>query len=157
MKAALFAVSFLALTGCRALLPPPSPAEESRIIESTILWEAKLDPVTWEPYAMTKLLRNFRRFKRMGNFYEAKDGTMAFGHEVIYLGLLGIELVPGPNATLKGKSSEVADYIGKHHNIKFSENDGEYQAELRKHIVLCVAPHPSLEDTSMVIGAYLGP
>jgi len=103
------------------------------------------------------VLRNPMRFKKVGNFYEVKDGTMVFGHQAIYIGNLGIDLIPGPNATVKGSPEEVAAYIAEHKGIEFTEKEGEYQAELTKHIVLCVAPHASLSDTSMVIGAYLGP
>lgn len=131
---------------------------ETEIIESTILWESKLDKETWEPIELQKLISKNSYYKKEGNFYKIENKkVMAFGHEVIYLGLLGIELIPGPNAVLKGTPKEIADYIEKKRGLKFVSNKGEYMCDLKKHIKLVIGKHPSMKNASLIIGAYLGP
>lgn len=146
----------LGLPGCGPNSENTVPFADSPIIEATILWSAQLDPVTWEPLELKKLLRNRKRFGQEGNFYKVKDGTKAFGHEVLYIGMLGIDLIPGPNVTLKGTPDEIAQYITQHNGIKLLKVGDEFRADLKKDIVLLVGPHPSRKDASIVIGAYLG-
>jgi len=115
-----------------------------------------MDPVTWEPIELSKMLNDTNRFSQVGNFYKVRDGTTAFGHQVLFVGLLGIDLIPGPNVTLQGTPDEIADFINQHHGIKLLKSGDEYRCDLKKDIVLFVGPHPSKKNQTMVIGAYLG-
>ncbi|MFH1022157.1 MAG: hypothetical protein V1809_02075 [Planctomycetota bacterium] len=162
--ASFFAIVFC-LAGCQATPQTASqstphttrPSPEAQLIESTILWNAKVDAVTWEPIELKKMLADKKRFTPAGNFYRSNDNITAFGHKVLYIGTLGIDLVSGPNVTLEGNPRSIAAFIAKEHNISFSENDGEYTADIKKNIKMVVSPHPNLKNTSIVIGAYLGP
>jgi len=146
----------LGLVGCHSPQKQSSTADDSQIIESTILWRATIDAVTWEPLELKSMLSDSSRFRQEGNFYKVKDSTKAFGHEALYIGMVGIDLIPGPNVMLKGDPDNVAQYITRHNGIKLIKKGEEYQAELKQDIMLCVAPHPSRKGATLVIGAYLG-
>jgi len=130
---------------------------ESEIIESTLLWEAPIDEVTWEPLKLKELLKDTTQFSPSGNFYKVNYDLYVFGHKAIYLGMRGIDFVPGPNATLEGNPEAISKNISENYNITFTKNEDEYVADLKEYIKLVIAPHPNLKDTSLVIGAYLGP
>jgi hypothetical protein len=147
---------FFGLAGCQWEQNQSLPIDDSNVIESTILWNAEIDPVTWEPLLLKKKLRDQGRFKQEGNFYKAKVPIHAFGHEVLYIGLVGLDLIPGPNVMLKGTPDEIAKYITDHNGIKLIKKGDEYQAELKKDILLCVGAHPSKKGATLVIGAYFG-
>jgi hypothetical protein len=146
----------LGLTGCREAQNQSLKTDDSNVIESTILWKAEIDPVTWEPLLLKKMLRNQGRFKQEGNFYKANVPIHAFGHEVLYIGTVGLDLIPGPNVMLKGAPEDIAKYMTEHNGIKLIKKGDEYEAELKKDIVLCIAAHPSKEGATLVIGAYFG-
>jgi hypothetical protein len=157
MKLKIFQLLFVfGLTGCREVTNQSLQAVDSDVIESTILWKAEIDPVTWEPLLLKKMLRDQGRFQQEGNFYKAIKPINAFGHEVLYVGMVGLDLIPGPNVMLKGAPEDIAKYITEHHGIKLIKKNAEYQAELKKDIVLCIGAHPSMEGATLVIGAYFG-
>lgn len=133
-------------------------SDTSKIIESTILWDAKLQS-DWTPFEMSKLLSDTTKFEKKGNFYKVKSDLKVFGHKAIYLGMLGIDLIPGPNATLEGAPESIYEYVKKHYKLKFksAKDKSAYQAKIREYLVLSIEKHPTMENATIVIGAYLGP
>lgn len=127
------------------------------IIESTILWKSEIDEITWEPLKLKALLSDNKSFTKEGNFFKIESEILVFGHKATYVGMLGIDLIPGPNVVIKASPAEVVKNIELNHKLKFKNIDGEYVADLKENTKLVVAPHPNQENTSMVIGAYLGP
>lgn len=133
-----------------------SNSQTSKIIESTILWEAQIDEVTWEPLKLNELLKDTKLFSKVGNFYKVNYDLNVFGHKALYVGTRGVELIVGPNVTLAGKTDSISESISKNYNIEFKNHGEIYVAELKDLIELVITPHPNMKDTSLVIGAYTG-
>jgi hypothetical protein len=129
---------------------------DEEIVESSILWKAESDPVTWKPIELESVLSNSDRYVKEGNFYKVNDTIYVFGHEALYVGMLGVGLVPGPNAVLEGKPSTISQTISEKHQISFNEDGGTYVAELEEHVRLIVAPYPEINNATIVIGGYFG-
>ncbi|MCP4215340.1 MAG: hypothetical protein GY765_11830 [bacterium] len=132
--------------------------DSTKIVESTILWQAKLNP-DWSPVKMSELVSDTSRFEKKGSFYKVKTNLKVFGHKAIYLGMLGYSLFPGPNATLEGSPENIAKYIKENYHLKFeaSKDKTAYQAEIKKDFKLIIQKHPKMKNQSIIIGAYLGP
>ncbi len=71
----------------------------------------------------------------------------------------GVDLIPGPNATLEGSPEEIAKFITNKYELKFKSSDDKsvFQAEIKKNHKIIIQKHPYMINTSIVIGAYLGP
>ncbi|MCP4214493.1 MAG: hypothetical protein GY765_07540 [bacterium] len=132
--------------------------DPTKIVESTILWQAKLKP-DWTPVKMSELVSDTSRFEKKGSFYKVKTNLKVFGHKAIYLGMVGYNLFPGPNVTLEGSPENIAKYIEENYNLKFksSKDKTAYEAEVKKYIKLFIQKHPKIKNQSVIIGAYLGP
>ncbi len=158
IKHIIILVFLLGLAGCATWPQTSSKQKDSTIIETSILWQAKINKVTWEPIKLTKLLRNSSRFSPAGNFYEVKDETEAFGAKVIFIGLIGINFARGPNAVIQSPPKEIADYISKKYGIIFisEPKKNAYLAELKEYFQLLIIAHPSIENASIIIGEYTG-
>lgn len=142
---------------CSLLCPVfATDATPGQIIEQTVFWDAKRDS-RWTPVEMAKLVGNSDLFTQEGNFYKPKSKIIIFGHELVYAGMLGVDLYPGPNVTLAGKAKSVKEAIEKSRKIKMEEVEGGYIADLKKDIKLLIFPHPNKSKQTIVIGAYLGP
>ncbi|MDA3797846.1 MAG: hypothetical protein PF692_02070 [Kiritimatiellae bacterium] len=131
--------------------------EVTNAIESTILWQADLNPVNWEPIKLTQLLKNPFRFKKSGNFYKVKKDTTAFGHKVIYVGMIGYDLLAGPNIIVGGTPDSVASYIEKNNELELTHINGEYSCQLEEYVDLLIAKSPNNEGQTIIIGSYTGP
>lgn len=134
---------------------------DSDIIETSILWKAEIDPVSWSPIALKALLEDKKRFKKVDNFYEVMDETEAFGGEIVYLNLVGIEAASGPNAIVRSDPSNIANYVTKKYStidLKQINEDGEtvYLADIGTDLRLLIVRHPTIKGTSIVIGEYTG-
>jgi hypothetical protein len=162
MRSTLCSIIIVFLFNCQANLVHAIEAgegargDDSKVIELTILWKAELDPVTWRPIALDELLSDTKRFNKVGNFYEVKDGTKAFGHEALYIGLIGIDVTSGPNATIQSSPQDIAEYIESNYEVTLEKVEGGYRADLKKDVELLITAHPNLEGASMIIGAYFG-
>ncbi|MGI9316306.1 MAG: hypothetical protein ACR2QW_03140, partial [bacterium] len=119
--------------------------------------KAELDEVTWVPIELDSVLSNTNRYTKKGNFYKVEETIHVFEHVAIYIGMLGVEMVPGPNAVLEGEPSSVSASITNKHQISFVKNGNGYISELEKHVKLIVAPHPKINNATIVIGGYFGP
>ncbi len=149
-----FAILFLGLLlGASALATPP---EATTVIEHAVLWKAPSVGTTPAPTALAKLVEEPGLFTQEGNFYKPNEEIRAFGHKVAYVGLLGIELYPGPNVTLEGRVEAVRAAIEKAYSIKLKKVEGGFDAELQKDVHLLITQHPTNRKQTMVIGAYLG-
>ena len=132
-------------------------SSDTAVIESAILWKAELDPVTWEPMELSSVLGNTDRYVQEGNFYKVEETVYVFDHVALYVGMLGVELVPGPNAVLEGEPSTVSQSISDKHSVTFTSNGDSFVAELEQHVRLIVTPHPKIKNGTIVIGGYFGP
>lgn len=65
-------------------------ANDTEVIESTILWRAELDEATWAPIELEKVLSNTTRYSPSGNFFKVNETLYVFGHQAIYIGMLGV-------------------------------------------------------------------
>ncbi len=135
-KLLLFPVVMLAAS-CSTLRSTQVDTDITKAIESAVLWQAELDP-TWTPVDMASFVNRRSLFRTEGNFFKPKKQTMVFGHELVYTGMVGYDLLAGPNAILKGSPTTVAAYIQKVHGLKLTEKDGEYYCNLRQHIDLLI-------------------
>lgn len=129
---------------------------DSKIVEETILWQTSYDS-TFTPIEMAKLLSDTSRFKKEGNFYKVNSTLKVFGFESIYLGMIGINYMLGPNATLKGTPKEISEKIAKSYNYIFevSPDKSSYKVDLINEISLIITKHPTLKNATMVIGSNL--
>ncbi len=126
-------------------------------IESGILWNAELDSVTWEPIEMSKVATSNKLFKKEGGFYKSTTNEIyAFNSKVQYIGLIGVELLAGPNALVEGTASDVAERISKKYNLKLYKKGNAFVSRLNKSTELIVMPHPNIDNSTIVIGAYFG-
>lgn len=131
---------------------------ETDLIEATVLWRVELAP-DWTPVELAELLTDESRFEAEGNFYKLLVPISAFGGVVSYVGLLGVDMLPGPNVVVEAAPAQIADYLAEKYELEF-ESDADnsaFQADLQKDVKLLIGSHPSIEGSSIVIGAYLGP
>ena len=127
-----------------------------KIIESAILWDAKLDE-TWIPVDMAALVKDRDQFEPQGNFFKVRGELVVFGHRATYVGMLGVGDLPGPNATLSGSPRSIAGYLSRYHGARFSKESGAYLWERKKDIKIIIIEHPEIPGSAIVIGAYTGP
>jgi len=153
-------IGFIILLACLADFSTaqewPKSNFDGKVIESAILWETELDS-TWTPVKMAKVINNKDVFEPQGNFYKVKQDLIVFGHKAIYVGMLGVDLFPGPNAVLVGSPESIAAYITKYYGIKFTKHGGTFSSEYKKYIRIMIEEHPRIKGSSIIIGAYLGP
>jgi len=96
-------------------------------------------------------------FRAEGNFFKPKRLIMVFGHELVYTGMIGYDLLAGPNVIVKGTPDSVAAYVKKTYGLKLTGKNGEYCCNLREHIDLLIGKNPNREGQTIVIGSYTGP
>jgi hypothetical protein len=80
-----------------------------------------------------------------------------FGYPATYLGLLGVDLLAGPNAMLRSSPKDIASSITQQYGYKFEHRWGVYSSNIKKNIRIHIEEHPDLPGQSMVIGSYEGP
>lgn len=107
---------------------------------------------------IVRSIKNCDGFVKEGEFFhKPAKPVSAFGCEVVYVGIYGVELLPGPNITAKGKPARIAAAIKKGYGITLKEEGGAWGTELGEHLTLVVYPHPSQSDLTIVHCAYGGP
>ena len=146
---------------------------DATTIELAILWRSPVDPESWEPVELAKLIHDSSKFTPEGSyFYKPRTPLIVFGHEALYVGAVGMGDVAGPNVMLKGKPEDIANFISEKYRVEFTKKGDGYQGdikeaatdggevyhvEIREHVSLIIAPHPEKVGESVVIGAYNGP
>jgi len=103
------------------------------------------------------VLNNAKKYTKQGNFYAPKAPVRAFGHEVKYIGLMGIDLRVGPNLTLEANPTDVAETINTRWKTGLAGDDESFEYELRENLVLVVHQHPTEADWTIVHCVYTGP
>jgi len=147
----------ISLVGCTTVNEDKSSestsAFETEVIESTLLWKAKIDDVTVDSTELEKLVRDEKKFKSSGDSYEALVEIYPFGGRV--KGIWKMEYAEVPNVCIDASAQVVVDYIAtKYHlELKYEDVYEEYQLEIGKDILLAV--HPTQENESWVISGYL--
>ena len=143
------------LAGCatppKTQTPIPSTAQEAGF-ESLLLWKSET--------ASSNIVESIEKqigFTQQGNFYKVDVPFNLFGCPAEYVGLLGVELLAGPNAVVKASPSGVAEEIRSRYGLKFKRNGGARMATLGKDLTLYIFPHPNLSGRSIIIGSYEGP
>lgn len=105
-----------------------------------------------------EMVENGNGFKSTdGNFYEPVQKTQAFGFEVAYVGLAGVDMVPGPNITVRGKFGDVEKKVKDAHHGKFECGDGGCDSEVDKHWHVLIYPHPVDQELTIIQCGYFGP
>jgi len=165
-------VTFLLIFNTVNVCQASEKVTDTTAIELSILWRLPVDPATWEIKELEKLLHDSKKFVLEGNFYKPKGKMNVFGHEVLYIGAVGMGEIPGPNAMLKGSPDKIVNYIKEKYKIKFVKEGNEfhgdiketataggemYRVKIRDYVKLVIAPNPGKKDETIVIGAYLGP
>ena len=156
MKIIGFIIFLMFLADISVAQESPKSDFNGKIIESAILWEAELDSA-WTPIKMAKVVNNKDMFEPQGNFYKVKQDLFVFGHKATYVGMLGVDLFPGPNAVLIGSPESIAAYITQYRGVKFIKHGAAFSSEYKKHIRIMIEDHPTIKGSSIIIGAYLGP
>ncbi len=133
-----------------------NPAAATRAIETGILWqmnaEGQMAIADMEAVALDENL-----FEEEGHFYKANtDDIRAFNARVLYLGLMGVESLAGPNAVVEASPLEVAREVSKKYGIKLDQEEGVFVADLNKDVRLLILPHPNIGNATIIIGAYFG-
>ena len=168
-----FATIFVMALNLAGICHCSGESPDSATIELAILWRSPIDPLSWEPVELAKLLRDPAKFTPEGHhFYKPKTPISVFGYEALYVGAVGMGDVAGPNVMLKAKPEEIANYIREKYNVKFVQKGDAYQGDIRDgaigegdayrvkirdHVTLIIGPHPEKAGESVVIGAYSGP
>ncbi|MCG8688920.1 MAG: hypothetical protein MI892_28885 [Desulfobacterales bacterium] len=158
MKIFVLSLSAILIISCQSFKSEDS-MNMSKIVESTILWKTEIDGITWEPIELSTLVEGFEFFEKAksSNFYKVKKPFLVFGHEAVYIGLLGVGFIPGPNALVKGSPQSISNYISTSYGLNLTNNNGEFSTSLSRYIKLVVASDPKNKNRSIIIGAYLGP
>lgn len=92
-----------------------------------------------------------------GNFYSPTSQISTFGFNVKYLGLLGVDMVPGPNIAVEGKFKEVKKTILNTINKKFECGPGGCGAEVSPNVQIMIYPHPGDKNLTFIQCGYFGP
>ena len=135
------------------LLPAITTAEQTSALEGLATCKQD-DPVK----LVVKEIREGKGFKSAGgNFYSPTNEIKAFGFNIKYIGLMGVDMVPGPNITLEGKFTAVKKSILTALKTEFECGSGGCAAEVEKNLQIMVYPHPTDNDLSIVQCGYFGP
>jgi hypothetical protein len=92
-----------------------------------------------------------------GNFYQPGSPMHAFGFEVAYIGLAGVDMVPGPNLTVRGKYDDVEKKVKSVHHGKFECGPGGCGSQVDKHLHVMIYPHPADAELTIIQCGYFGP
>jgi len=97
-------------------------------------------------------------FEKSGmNFYKPQKVIHAFGYEVAYIGLNGVDMVAGPNISVKGKYKDVEKSVKGIHKGEYNCGPGGCDLEIDKYNHLMIYPHPADKSMTIIQCGYLGP
>lgn len=92
-----------------------------------------------------------------GNFYQPVATTQAFGFNVAYVGLSGVDMVPGPNLTVKGRYEDVEKKVKDTHHGTFNCGPGGCDSQVDKYLHVMIYPHPADTELTIIQCGYFGP
>lgn len=133
------------------------PENSTQIFEATLLQDKLLLPER-NSVSMETILKSYNHFEAENDFYKVKTKMYIFGHQVYYMGVMGVDLLPGPNAVVDGNPVQVAEDITKQYGVKFTykAEDNTYVSPKKNDIVIIIRPY-RWQETSYIIGVYVGP
>lgn len=142
----------LTIVSCAARhnVPPPTPSKE---LESLVRCDRG------ETYnKIVKKIKNEDGFVKSGeDFYKPVQTISAFGFIVSYVGLVGVDMIPGPNITVKGKYKYVKKKIKRIHKGIFQCGPGGCDSQIDEYLHLMVCPHPYDKKLTIIQCGYFGP
>lgn len=89
-------------------------------------------------------------------FFVPTTLTKAFGFEIAYVGLGGVDLFPGENITVKGKFKSVKKIVLPRFNRKFECDSSGCGSEIVNERQIAVYPHPTDKSMTIIQCLYLG-
>lgn len=102
-------------------------------------------------------VQNGEGFKKSGqNFFVPEKPMNAFGFSVAYIGTAGVDMVPGPNITLKGKRDDVEMAVKRISGLRFKCGPGGCDHQVDKEMHVMVYEHPTNPDLTVVQCGALG-
>ena len=105
-----------------------------------------------------KKIENEDGFKNAGgNFYQPVSTMQAFGFEVAYVGLSGVDMAPGPNLTVRGRYKDVEKTVKRAHNGTFDCGPGGCDSQVDKYLHVMIYPHPADTELTIIQCGYFGP
>jgi hypothetical protein len=130
--------------------PPPTPLKS---LESLVRCDRG------ETYnKIVKKIKNEDGFvKSVQDFYKPVQTISAFGFIVSSVGLVGVDMIPGPNITVKGKYKDVEKKIKRIHEGIFQCGPGGCDSQIDEYLHLMVCPHPDDEKLTIIQCGYFGP
>ncbi len=103
-------------------------------------------------------IENEDGFVRAGqDFYKPAQTISAFGFIVSYVGLVGVDMIPGPSIMVKGKYKDVEKEIKRIHKGSFQCGPGGCDSQIDDYLYLMVCPHPTDKKLTIIQCGYLGP
>jgi len=96
-------------------------------------------------------------FTKDGNFYRVNKPFNVFGLQAEYVGILGVELLMGPNATVKASPKTVAQQMQARYAISLESRESGYFKAMTPNVTVYILPHPTLASQTIIIGSYVGP
>ncbi len=144
--------TFIYLAGCSNTTPQQPNAAEEREFESMILGRP-LPTAT----NIVNSITSEAGFTKDGNFYRVDKPFKVFGLPAEYVGILGVELLMGPNATVKASPRTVAQQVRSRYAIILERQGSGYFKVMATNVTVYILPHPTLGSRTMIIGSYVGP
>lgn len=143
-------VFIAAASGCSDT--PVQAISNNKILEDLVLAKSKL-----KRDELSAIFNNKSKYTKKGHYYEPKQVEYAFGYEIKYIGLDGLDVVPGPNLTLVGSTSDIAKTISSSTDLKFENQGNNYAHKLGKYAAIGVFQHPTKSDLAIIQFGYFGP
>lgn len=118
-----------------------------------------LGTLDWESPGIVECIESEQGFTKDGesNFYIPNDELSAFGFKVAYVGLLGVNYVPGPNIIVEGGFQSVADAIEEQSELSFERSSEGCSSRIHENLELFVCPHPDKPNLTIILCGYFGP
>ncbi len=128
-------------------------ANDSQILESLVSCERNYEIINF-----IKNIDSNSSFKSSGgNFYEQIKELKAFGHKILYLGLHGVDMVPGPNITINGDFNSTKNSIIKKINKKFECGPEGCGSAIGSSTQIMIYPHLTNKKLTIIQCGYFGP
>lgn len=128
-------------------------AESSKSLEDLVLCQQNDEVIE-----LAQQIQKGDDFEKSGTyFYKPRKPVKAFGYDVVYIGLAGVDMIPGPNISVKGKYSDVEKSVKKIHKGSFECGPEGCDSQIDKYNHLMIYPHPADNNLTIIQCGYLGP
>ncbi len=145
--------TFSAITLSLSLFPSTSNTDDSEALKNMVLcnYNYGLKEV------VTKIDKEDGYKKDSRYFYTPKEAIKVFGYKIKYVGLSGVDMISGPNITLKGKFNKVKEKVLKMLDQKFECGPEICVAQMPENNQIMVHAHPTDKKLTIIQCAYIGP